>query len=61
MHTHMCFQVAFGGERAAADSTFERPLAGVSSQVSLFAEEKDLFYNLRQTGIILLLKFIFGG
>jgi hypothetical protein len=37
------------------------PLSGVSSQVSLFTEEEDLFYNLRQTGIILLLKFIFGG
>ncbi len=35
MHTHVCFQVAFGGERAAADSTFERPLAGVSSVVHL--------------------------
>jgi len=45
VHTHVCFQVAFGGERAAADSTFKRPLAGVSSVVHLqrrFARENSV-------------------
>ena len=45
MHTHVCFQVAFGGERASADSTFEWPLAGVSSVVHLqrrFARENSV-------------------